>query len=161
MDDQRGRPIWTAELAGLLARLGEAAARGIVAPGVHHGTAAHSTTRYALARETFRLLGADPDRVRPTTSATLARPRAPPGVQRPRPRPVGGRRPDPARPLAYGAGPGTARVGRPRRGRHGAPERILTSVRAAAPTFRTTHRCRTDAHPLRPTHAAPPDFRGR
>ncbi len=74
VDDQRGQPIWTADLAELLARLGEAAARGTAAPGVYHGTAADSTTWYALARETFRLLGADPDRVRPTTSATLARP---------------------------------------------------------------------------------------
>jgi dTDP-4-dehydrorhamnose reductase len=74
VDDQRGQPTWTADLAGLLVRLGEAAARGTAPPGVYHGTASGSTTWYALARETFRLLGADPDRVRPVTSATLARP---------------------------------------------------------------------------------------
>ncbi|KUN84420.1 dTDP-4-dehydrorhamnose reductase [Streptomyces griseoruber] len=74
VDDQRGQPTWTVDLAAQLVRLGRAAERGEAPPGVYHGTSTGETTWYGLARETFRLLGADPDRVRPTTTATLARP---------------------------------------------------------------------------------------
>ncbi|WP_181798473.1 dTDP-4-dehydrorhamnose reductase, partial [Streptomyces sp. WELS2] len=71
VDDQYGQPTWTVELAGLLVRLGEAAARGVAPPGVYHATASGTTTWYGLAREVFRLLGRDPDRVRRTTTAAL------------------------------------------------------------------------------------------
>ncbi|MBZ4319380.1 dTDP-4-dehydrorhamnose reductase [Streptomyces huiliensis] len=74
VDDQYGQPTWTADLAGLLVRLGRAAERGTAPPGVYHGTSAGATSWYGLARETFRLLGADPDRVRPVSSAALDRP---------------------------------------------------------------------------------------
>ncbi|GGR77665.1 NAD(P)-dependent oxidoreductase [Streptomyces humidus] len=78
VDDQRGQPTWTADVAERLAALGGAALAG--APGgVYHATNSGDTTWYALARETFRLLGADPGRIRPTTTRALARPAGRPG----------------------------------------------------------------------------------
>lgn len=74
VDDQRGQPTWTVDLAAQLVRLGRAALDGAAPAGVYHGTNGGSTTWYGLAREVFRLLGADPDRVRPTSSAAFARP---------------------------------------------------------------------------------------
>ncbi|WP_371653020.1 MULTISPECIES: dTDP-4-dehydrorhamnose reductase [unclassified Streptomyces] len=74
VDDQRGQPTWTADLADRLVRLGEAALAGAAPAGYWHGTSAGHGTWYELAQETFRLLGADPARVRPTTSAAYVRP---------------------------------------------------------------------------------------
>lgn len=74
VDDQRGQPTWTGDLADRLVRLGRAALDGAAPAGVYHGTNGGGTTWYGLAREVFRLLGADPDRVRPTSSAAFARP---------------------------------------------------------------------------------------
>ncbi|MFG3296998.1 dTDP-4-dehydrorhamnose reductase [Streptomyces sp. NPDC048179] len=74
VDDQRGQPTWTADLADRLVRLGRAALAGTAPAGVYHGTSGGETTWYGLAREVFRLLGADPARVRPTTSAAFVRP---------------------------------------------------------------------------------------
>ncbi|MFC8915340.1 dTDP-4-dehydrorhamnose reductase [Streptomyces sp. NPDC057116] len=79
VDDQHGQPTWTADLADRLVALGSAALAGAAPAGVYHATNTGGTTWYALARETFRLLGADPDRVRPTTSRALARPATRPG----------------------------------------------------------------------------------
>ncbi|GAA0361438.1 dTDP-4-dehydrorhamnose reductase [Microbispora corallina] len=70
VDDQHGQPTWTADLAGRIVLLGRSGAP----PGVYHGTNAGRTTWYGYAREIFRLLGADPDRVRPTTSRDFPRP---------------------------------------------------------------------------------------
>lgn len=74
VDDQRGQPTWTADLADRLVRLGQAAHEGAAPAGVYHGTSGGETTWFGLTREIFRLLGADPGRVRPTTSAAFARP---------------------------------------------------------------------------------------
>lgn len=74
VDDQRGQPTWTVDLADRLVRLGRAALEGTVKAGVHHGTSSGETTWYGFTREIFRLLGADPERVRPTTSAAFVRP---------------------------------------------------------------------------------------
>ncbi|MFF4700377.1 dTDP-4-dehydrorhamnose reductase [Streptomyces chattanoogensis] len=74
VDDQRGQPTWTADLADLLVRLGLGALRGAAPAGVYHGTSRGATTWRGLAQETFRLLGADPGRVGSTTSRALARP---------------------------------------------------------------------------------------
>ncbi|WP_269858688.1 dTDP-4-dehydrorhamnose reductase [Streptomyces sp. RPT161] len=71
--DQRGQPTWSLDLAEWLLWLGRGTLDGAIRPGVHHATADGETTWYELARETFRLLGADPDRVRPTTSDILRR----------------------------------------------------------------------------------------
>jgi dTDP-4-dehydrorhamnose reductase len=74
VDDQRGQPTWTVDLADRLVRLGQAALAGTAPAGVYHGTSGGETTWFGLAREVFRLLGADPARVRPTTSDAFVRP---------------------------------------------------------------------------------------
>ena len=70
VDDQHGQPTWAADVADQIIALVQADAP----PGVYHATSSGETTWYTLAREVFGLLGADPARVRPTTTATLARP---------------------------------------------------------------------------------------
>ncbi|QXE39376.1 dTDP-4-dehydrorhamnose reductase [Streptomyces sp. GMY02] len=74
VDDQRGQPTWTADLADRLVRLGQAALAGAAEPGIYHGTSGGETSWFGLTREIFRLLGADPERVRPTTSEAFVRP---------------------------------------------------------------------------------------
>lgn len=78
VDDQRGQPTWTGDLAAHLVRLGRAATTGAAPAGFYHGTSSGEATWFDLARETFRLVGADPARVRPTTSAAYLRPAARP-----------------------------------------------------------------------------------
>ena len=70
VDDQRGQPTWSADLARQIVRLVDADAPA----GVYHGTATDETTWYGLARAVFEELGADPDRVRPTTADKFPRP---------------------------------------------------------------------------------------
>ncbi|MFG1947698.1 dTDP-4-dehydrorhamnose reductase [Nonomuraea sp. NPDC048826] len=70
VDDQRGQPTWSADLADHLVRL----AQSDLPPDVYHATSAGETTWYGLAREVFGLLGADPDRVRPVPSTAFPRP---------------------------------------------------------------------------------------
>jgi dTDP-4-dehydrorhamnose reductase len=70
VDDQRGQPTWTADLADRLVRLGAGGAPA----GIYHGTSAGTASWYELAREVFRLLGADQDRVRPVPTAAVPRP---------------------------------------------------------------------------------------
>ncbi|TMR97402.1 dTDP-4-dehydrorhamnose reductase [Nonomuraea basaltis] len=70
VDDQRGQPTWTVDLADYLVRL----AQSDLPPDVYHGTSAGETTWFGLAREVFTLLGLDPERVRPVTSASFPRP---------------------------------------------------------------------------------------
>ncbi|WP_327088058.1 dTDP-4-dehydrorhamnose reductase [Nonomuraea sp. NBC_01738] len=65
VDDQRGQPTWTADLAAHLVTL----AQSDLPPGIYHGASAGETTWYGFAREIFTLLGADPDRVRPIGTA--------------------------------------------------------------------------------------------
>lgn len=70
VDDQHGQPTWSWDLAGRIADVLE-----IRPPsGTYHATASGATTWFQLARRVFRLIGADPERVRPTTSAAFARP---------------------------------------------------------------------------------------
>jgi dTDP-4-dehydrorhamnose reductase len=75
VDDQYGQPTWAADVAGQIIALVQAGAPA----GIYHATSSGKTTWYALAREVFGLLGADPARVRPTTTSTLARPAPRPG----------------------------------------------------------------------------------
>ena len=70
VDDQRGQPTWSADLA---ARLVAAVDVGAEA-GIYHGTASGETTWFGLARRVFELAGADPERVRPTTTDRFPRP---------------------------------------------------------------------------------------
>ena len=75
VDDQRGQPTWTIDVAEQIVALIRAGAE----PGVYHATSSGETTWYGLAREVFRLIGADPGRVTPVTSAAYPRPAARPG----------------------------------------------------------------------------------
>jgi dTDP-4-dehydrorhamnose reductase len=70
VDDQHGQPTWTADVARQILLLAQAEA----APGIYHASSSGATTWMGLAREVFRLLGADEDRVTPTSSRELARP---------------------------------------------------------------------------------------
>jgi dTDP-4-dehydrorhamnose reductase len=70
VDDQRGSPTWSADLAAGLIEL----AGSDVPGGVLHATGAGETTWWGLARAVFAELGADPDRVLPTTTEAFPRP---------------------------------------------------------------------------------------
>ncbi|ELS58594.1 dTDP-4-dehydrorhamnose reductase [Streptomyces viridochromogenes] len=70
--DQRGQPTWSADVAAHIADLGPRVGRDVT--GVLHATNSGEATWYDLAREVFRLLGADPDRVRPVTGEAFPRP---------------------------------------------------------------------------------------
>nr|WP_275126331.1 dTDP-4-dehydrorhamnose reductase [Streptomyces sp. SID7805] len=72
VDDQYGQPTWARDVAGRLLALGGLPAER--AAGVFHATAAGRTTWFGLAREVFRLTGADPALVRPISTAQLGRP---------------------------------------------------------------------------------------
>jgi dTDP-4-dehydrorhamnose reductase len=74
VDDQRGQPTWTADLADQLIRLGTAALAGSAPAGVYHATSSGEVTWFGLTQQIFRLIGADPGRVRPTTSEAFRRP---------------------------------------------------------------------------------------
>lgn len=70
VDDQRGQPTWSRDLATRIV-----AVVGAQAPsGTYHATSSGETTWYGLARAVFAHRGADPDRVRPTTSEAFVRP---------------------------------------------------------------------------------------
>jgi dTDP-4-dehydrorhamnose reductase len=70
VDDQRGQPTWTADVARQIVSLVDVDAP----PGVYHATASSSATWFELAQAVFKLLGADTQRVRPTTSDKFVRP---------------------------------------------------------------------------------------
>lgn len=70
VDDQRGSPTWSADLARGITELGRSDARA----GSYHCTNADDTTWYGLTRAIFEELGADPARVRPTTTDAFPRP---------------------------------------------------------------------------------------
>jgi dTDP-4-dehydrorhamnose reductase len=70
VDDQHGAPTWTRDLAMRLIALGAAD----VPPGIWHCSAAGETTWFDVAVALAEEVGADPELVRPTTSATLNRP---------------------------------------------------------------------------------------
>lgn len=70
VDDQLGQPTWTRDLADLIVRMISAGAP----TGTYHGTSTGQTTWHGLARAVFEDLGLDPERVRPTTTASFPRP---------------------------------------------------------------------------------------
>lgn len=72
VDDQRGQPTWTMDLAERVREVVEAD----VPFGTYHATCAGEVTWFGFAQRLFVLMGADPNRVRATTSDAFRR-RAP------------------------------------------------------------------------------------
>ena len=70
VDDQRGQPTWTRDVAAQVVALVDAGAPA----GTYHATSTGETTWWGLARAVFAGLGADPERVRPTTAEKFAAP---------------------------------------------------------------------------------------
>jgi dTDP-4-dehydrorhamnose reductase len=70
VDDQRGAPTWSRDLAYGLVTLGRSSA----APGIYHCTNGGEATWYDLARAVFEELGADPSRVQPIPTGSYPRP---------------------------------------------------------------------------------------
>ena len=70
VDDQRGQPTWTVELARAIIRLVEAQAPF----ATYHGTSSGETTWFGFAQAIFEELGLDPARVKRTTSDMFPRP---------------------------------------------------------------------------------------
>ena len=79
VDDQRGQPTWTVDLAGAIVRLVEAGAPF----GTYHGTSAGETTWFGFAQAIFAELGLDSARVRRMIDWTTAS-----AFPRPAPRPA-------------------------------------------------------------------------
>lgn len=69
VDDQLGQPTWTIDVVRQVIALMRSGAKA----GVYHATSSGQTTWYGLAREVFRLLEADPGRVRAIASSMLRR----------------------------------------------------------------------------------------
>lgn len=75
VDDQRGTPTLAADLAvGLLELATRIAAGSARERRVLHCTGAGEVTWYGFARAIFEEIGADPDRIRPCTTAEFPRP---------------------------------------------------------------------------------------
>jgi len=70
VDDQIGQPTWTLDVADQIIAL----ARSHAKAGIYHATSSGQTSWCGLASEIFRLLGADPRRVRPINSRAYPRP---------------------------------------------------------------------------------------
>jgi dTDP-4-dehydrorhamnose reductase len=70
VDDQRGSPTWSRDLARGLVDLATSGAAG----GIYHCTNTGETTWFGFTRAIFEELGADPERVLPTTTAAFPRP---------------------------------------------------------------------------------------
>lgn len=70
VDDQRGQPTWSRDLAQRIVAMAETQ----VPVGTYHGTSSGNATWFDLARAVFQGIGSDPGRVRPTTSEAYVRP---------------------------------------------------------------------------------------
>ena len=70
VDDQRGQPTWTVDVGRQITAL----VRSQAEAGVYHATSSGEATWFEVAREVFGLLGADPARVRPTSTDAYIRP---------------------------------------------------------------------------------------
>ena len=126
VSDQVGSPTWVHDLAAALIALGGSNA----APGVLHYVNSGTASWNDLAREVFRLAGADPERVRAVTSSRIRAPGAAPGMVGALDRVVGRARVAGSASLAGGAG---RCRGRP--DRHevaAAPRRVSSSRRSSA-----------------------------
>lgn len=74
VDDQRGQPTYTRDLAAQTVAMLDAGAPA----GIYHATNSGECTWFDFAREIFRLSGNDPERVAPTDSSAYSRPAARP-----------------------------------------------------------------------------------
>lgn len=74
VDDQRGSPTWSQDLARGIVELARSRARA----GVYHCTNGGDVTWHGFTRAIFEELGTDPQRVLPTTSDQFQRPAARP-----------------------------------------------------------------------------------
>jgi dTDP-4-dehydrorhamnose reductase len=75
VDDQRGCPTWTGDLAdGLLALASSVASGSGPSSRVLHCTGSGETTWFGFARAVFEELGLDPSRVHPCTTEEFPRP---------------------------------------------------------------------------------------
>ncbi len=70
VDDQRGQPTWSRDLANQIVALVDADAPA----GIYHGTSSGQTTWHDLAQAVFEELGADISRVRGVSSERFPRP---------------------------------------------------------------------------------------
>jgi dTDP-4-dehydrorhamnose reductase len=70
VDDQRGQPTWTMDVADAILRL----VTDDAPAGTWHATSQGETTWHGFARAVFEGLGHDPARVLPTTTADFPRP---------------------------------------------------------------------------------------
>jgi len=70
VDDQRGQPTWSRDLARQIVVLVDSGAPC----GIYHGTSSGETTWFGFTREIYRLIGADPQRVHATTTEAFPRP---------------------------------------------------------------------------------------
>jgi dTDP-4-dehydrorhamnose reductase len=70
VDDQRGQPTWTGDLAERIVALLDSDAPA----GIYHGTNSGEATWYEFARAVFSAAGLNPDRVTRTDSAQFVRP---------------------------------------------------------------------------------------
>lgn len=70
VEDQRGQPTWTADVASQVGALITARAPA----GFYHATSSGDTTWFGLAREVYRHAGADPALVTPVTTGNYQRP---------------------------------------------------------------------------------------
>jgi dTDP-4-dehydrorhamnose reductase len=70
VDDQRGSPTWSRDLARGLVELANSSAPY----GIYHCTNAGDTTWFGFTQAIFEELGADPSRVKPTTTDAFPRP---------------------------------------------------------------------------------------
>jgi dTDP-4-dehydrorhamnose reductase len=70
VDDQRGSPTWSQDLARGMVALAQSGA----APGIYHCTNSQDTTWFGLTQAIFEKAGLDPARVLPTTTDKFPRP---------------------------------------------------------------------------------------
>ena len=70
VNDQKGQPTWTGDLAAQIVVLVDAGTPA----GIFHGTNSGQATWFDLAQAAFVCAGLDPDRVKPTDSSAFQRP---------------------------------------------------------------------------------------
>ena len=70
VDDQRGQPTWTRDLAEQIVRMVDADAPA----GIYHGTNSGETTWFGFAQAVLEQAGLDPERITSTDSSQFVRP---------------------------------------------------------------------------------------